>query len=313
MAETRCLMLELDRIRTDGGTQPRAEIDQETVLHYAERLGAGVEFPPLVVFRDPEGFCWLASGFHRLEGYRFLGRSHAPCEVREGTLAEARIFAAGTNGTHGLRRSQPDMRLAVWLVRQDGAGKDWDVERVAKHCHVPMSLVKAMDVSSSWAPRPGLFGPDESDRPPAPDHAGEAPTITRERVRRSLRKVIRFAAILGCDAEELAREILAEEMAKVRAAAEIRARREAERTPGEVAEGPPAPAVDPAARDRCWWLVDGEPCGEEIAYWVGGADPDEWAYCCVGHLDQVRCEGDRVVPIGEMRAEEGSVAVPTPP
>ena len=37
----------IDRIRTDGGTQPRASIDFAVALDYAEDLNNGATFPPL--------------------------------------------------------------------------------------------------------------------------------------------------------------------------------------------------------------------------------------------------------------------------
>ena len=42
--------LALDVIRTDGGTQPRAELNQEVIEDYVQRMQEGDIFPPVVVF-----------------------------------------------------------------------------------------------------------------------------------------------------------------------------------------------------------------------------------------------------------------------
>ena len=55
-------------IRLDGGTQPRAKIDQAVCDEYAERMKAGEKFPPIDVFFDGEDY-WLADGFHRISAY----------------------------------------------------------------------------------------------------------------------------------------------------------------------------------------------------------------------------------------------------
>ena len=59
------MQLDIDQIRTDGGTQPRAELLIETIEDYAEQMQRNAEFPPVVVFFDGKEY-WLADGFHRL-------------------------------------------------------------------------------------------------------------------------------------------------------------------------------------------------------------------------------------------------------
>ena len=45
-------------IRLDGGTQPRAKIDQAVCDDYGERMKAGEKFPAIDVFFDGENY-WL--------------------------------------------------------------------------------------------------------------------------------------------------------------------------------------------------------------------------------------------------------------
>ena len=61
--------LKIETIRTDGGTQPRAAIDCDTVCDYTDDMRDGVKFPPITVFYDGTTY-WLAGGFHQ------IGRAH---------------------------------------------------------------------------------------------------------------------------------------------------------------------------------------------------------------------------------------------
>lgn len=104
--------LPLASIRVDGDTQARVEIDADTVEEYAERMGAGLAFPPLSVFSDGERY-WLVDGFHRLHAARKAGLTEFACEVQAGTLDEARWHALTTNASHGKRRTNADKRHYV--------------------------------------------------------------------------------------------------------------------------------------------------------------------------------------------------------
>ena len=104
--------LNLSDIRTDGGTQARAGIDQAVVAEYAVAIGEGADFPPLVVFSDGEEL-WLVDGFHRLAAYRAAGVEEVDCLLKHGTQRDAVLWSVGANSTHGLRRSNQDKRNAV--------------------------------------------------------------------------------------------------------------------------------------------------------------------------------------------------------
>lgn len=64
-------VVDLDALRLDGGTQPRAAIDQDTVDSYAADMRVGHRFPPVQVYLDRDGVYWLADGFHRVHAARF--------------------------------------------------------------------------------------------------------------------------------------------------------------------------------------------------------------------------------------------------
>jgi hypothetical protein len=117
-------MLELTKIRTDGGTQMRAKLSEKVIEEYAAAMREGhrADFPPLVVFFDGTDY-WLADGHHRyhaaqrmMHGVRY---DTFDCEVHRGSRREAIIYAAGANATHGLRRTNADKHRAVMALLDD--------------------------------------------------------------------------------------------------------------------------------------------------------------------------------------------------
>ena len=132
-------------IITDAGTQLRAATDGKTVDQYKEDMGRGDEFPPIDVFHNPKtGEIWLSDGFHRLLAAHELGRKEIVANVHQGTLRDARLHAAGANGSHGLQRSNLDKRRAVTIILRDRAYHDWPDKAIATHCHVSNVLVRSL-------------------------------------------------------------------------------------------------------------------------------------------------------------------------
>jgi len=81
-------LLELDRIRIDGSTQPRLTISPATILEYGEAMLDGVVLPPLAVFFDGTDH-WIGDGFHRVLGAGHAGIAEVQVEVRQGSLRDA--------------------------------------------------------------------------------------------------------------------------------------------------------------------------------------------------------------------------------
>ena len=132
--------LEIRNIRIDGGTQPRAGLDDKTVADYMEDVKAGSTFPPVVVFHDGSHY-WLADGFHRLSAYRFAGKQRIPAEIKQGTLRDAQLYAVGANATHGLRRSREDKRRAVVMLLEDAEWSQLGNREIARYCKVSHTFV----------------------------------------------------------------------------------------------------------------------------------------------------------------------------
>lgn len=135
--------IELDMIRTDGGTQPRAQLDLFTVHEYADALKNGEQFPPVVLFFDGNTH-WLADGFHRLEAHKLIDRPAIAAEIRPGTVRDAVLYSVGANAAHGLRRTNADKRQAVMTMLNDPEWAQWSDREIARMCNVSHEYVRSL-------------------------------------------------------------------------------------------------------------------------------------------------------------------------
>ena len=140
MTSASTAVLTLASVRTDGGTQARAMLCEETVAEYAAALGGGVSMPRVVVFYDGTDH-WLADGFHRVAAYARAKRGGIPAEIRQGTRRDAVLYACGANGTHGLKRTNADKHRAVETLLRDEEWSAWSNVQIAKACGVSDMLV----------------------------------------------------------------------------------------------------------------------------------------------------------------------------
>jgi len=130
----------LTTIRTDGGTQARTTMDREAIEEYAAAMTDGATFPPVTVFQEGKEH-WLADGFHRLEAARKAGLMGIPADVRPGSLRDAKLWAAGANADHGIRRTTEDKRKAVGILLADGQCSSLSDRELAKACRVSHPFV----------------------------------------------------------------------------------------------------------------------------------------------------------------------------
>jgi hypothetical protein len=136
-------MIAIERIRIDGGTQSRAELNEATVAEYAEAYTEGEKLPPLTVFMDGTS-PWLADGFHRFFAGKKIGMRSIECDVIDGTKRDAILYSLSANGKHGLRRSNADKRKAVQTVLDDPEWAQWSDKEIARRCMVGHPLVASM-------------------------------------------------------------------------------------------------------------------------------------------------------------------------
>lgn len=132
--------LPLSSIRTDGGTQSRAQLYHAVVSDYIDTLGDGAEFPPVVVFFDGSEY-WLADGFHRHAAYAGLARKEIPVDIHQGTRRDAILHSVGANSVHGLRRTNEDKRRAVMVLLNDPEWGQWSNREISRQCRVSPGTV----------------------------------------------------------------------------------------------------------------------------------------------------------------------------
>lgn len=122
----------LDELTLSPELQSRVVFDEATIKDYAERYADGAMFPPVVAFRDGE-HTLLADGFHRYTALLRNGVTEIDVDVREGDKADALLYAAGANATHGLRRRPEDIMRAVEMALEAFAlrGEDPNHDKLA--------------------------------------------------------------------------------------------------------------------------------------------------------------------------------------
>jgi hypothetical protein len=137
-------MLNISEIRTDGGTQSRASLCNETVMQYAEAMeDPNTVFPPVIVYFDGVDH-WLADGFHRVAAWERVGRTDIPTDVRNGDRREAILHSVAANTRHGLRRSNDDKRRAVLMLLEDNEWTQWSDSEIARKCGVSQPFVSKL-------------------------------------------------------------------------------------------------------------------------------------------------------------------------
>ena len=134
------MKLPIDKIRTDGGTQPRAAIDRRTVDEYQREMEEGQVFPGVDVFFDGTSY-WLAEGFHRIEATYGAGFDDIDVTIHQGTVEDAKWFSFGANKDHGLRRSNEDKQRAVKSALQHPKSKGLSDNQIAEHVGVHHSTI----------------------------------------------------------------------------------------------------------------------------------------------------------------------------
>jgi hypothetical protein len=138
--------IEISAIRIDGGTQARLKLDHNVVKEYAECMKDGDKFPPVTVFYDGSEY-WLANGFHRYFATKSNGELEIECEVKQGTLDDAVLYAFSADGRQGLSRSAEDNRNIIIRMIQHPVWGKWSNAEIAKHVGVSKMTVGRVKAS----------------------------------------------------------------------------------------------------------------------------------------------------------------------
>jgi ParB-like chromosome segregation protein Spo0J len=130
----------LTKIRLDGGTQPRKELDDSLVQHYTEAMLEGKEFPPVDLHFDGKHY-WLSDGFHRWHAHKRAGYKEINAIVRQGTKRDAFIASLAANAEHGKPRSAEEARNVVRLALEDIELGELSDAQIANVCKVSKMTV----------------------------------------------------------------------------------------------------------------------------------------------------------------------------
>jgi len=188
------IQLDLAKVRTDGGTQPRVANDPGLIAEYAQRMERsahtglvvdpeGKPWEALTVFFDKEAKTyWLADGFHRFNAARAAELGTFQAKVLAGGQRDAVHHSLGVNEDHGKRRTRQDKRRAVSIALKDeewgGRTDSW----VAKMCKVTSGFVgevrRELEVSEEIQFREYLVSADDREfqrTPPVHDRVDAKP------------------------------------------------------------------------------------------------------------------------------------------
>jgi hypothetical protein len=139
--------IKLVDIKVDKNIQPRVSLNQHTVNDYTERVKAGDEFPPIVVFDDGK-VLWLADGFHRFKAHKELKRATISADVRKGKKRDALWFSTGANAHHGARLTRADKRKVLEVVLKDREWAKISNREIAAHIGCSEGLVRIVITES---------------------------------------------------------------------------------------------------------------------------------------------------------------------
>jgi hypothetical protein len=145
------MLINIEKLTIDAGTQSREEINEATIAEYAEDMKNGDKFPAVQVITDGVK-SYLVDGFHRYFAVKKLGKTSIEAEVTSGTLRDAILASCKANKSHGLRRTNADKRKAVITMIDDFEWGMWSDSEIARQCDVSQPFVSNI--------RKGLSAPE---------------------------------------------------------------------------------------------------------------------------------------------------------
>lgn len=158
--------ISLEQIDIYGGTQARAQTNEDAIESYGEEMNRGTVFPPIVLYFDGSTY-WLADGFHRYLAAKRIGRPAIAAEVQPGGRVDALKHALGANATNGVHRNNADKRNAVEIALEEWPDRANPV--IAEICRVSVEFVRTTRVqltkSGHLAPAETVVGRDGKEYP----------------------------------------------------------------------------------------------------------------------------------------------------
>lgn len=158
--------ISLEQIDIYGGTQARAQTNEDAIDGYGEEMNRGTIFPPIALYFDGTTY-WLADGFHRYLAAKRIGRPTITAEVQPGGRVDALKHALGANATNGVHRNNADKRNAVEIALEEWPDRANPV--IAEICRVSVEFVRTTRVqltkSGHLTPSETVIGRDGKEYP----------------------------------------------------------------------------------------------------------------------------------------------------
>lgn len=158
--------ISLEQIDIYGGTQARAQTNDDAIEGYGEEMNRGTVFPPIALYFDGTTY-WLADGFHRYLAAKRIGRTAITAEVQPGGRVDALKHALGANVTNGVHRNNADKRNAVEIALEEWPDRANPV--IAEICRVSVEFVRTTRVqltkSGHLVPAETVIGRDGKEYP----------------------------------------------------------------------------------------------------------------------------------------------------
>jgi len=101
----------------------------------------GSVFPPIRVWYDGD-YYWISDGFHRLAACELAGQTEIKCEVRHGSLDDARWDSYAANSTHGLNWSAAERQRIIQRALEHANAKLLSNVEIARHIGLPEATVR---------------------------------------------------------------------------------------------------------------------------------------------------------------------------
>lgn len=98
--------------------QFRESYDPQVVRDYAELLADGVDFPAVTVFDTEEGLI-LVDGFQRMAAHTAIDKRKIICDVKDGSVRDAILYALSANVKNASRLTNADKRKAASYMFND--------------------------------------------------------------------------------------------------------------------------------------------------------------------------------------------------
>ena len=134
------MLININKLTIDAGTQSREAISEDAIARYAEDMESGDKFPPVKVITDGVK-SYLVDGFHRYFAVKKLGKTSIEAEIVTGTLRDAILAATAANPDHGLPRTNADKRKSVITLLDDFEWSEWSDSEIARQCRVSQPFV----------------------------------------------------------------------------------------------------------------------------------------------------------------------------